>query len=335
MFKVFNRKSNGFTKRHRLQSCSVPVLVSDASIADLECHFQKHNTSFKKDQSNNTVFCTPRGSIQTPPCNVSKNSSCQASPRYCPLQESPQVCPWQESPRGCALQGSPRRCPSQEPSCPAERPPPCHKSIDSSRCYGEGHNQGLSKFAQPECPANKPQKKKKQEKVHCECGKEKVHCECDKEKVYCKCGKEKDDCKCTKEKVICKCGKEKVICKCGKEKGDCKCGKEKVICKCGKEKDDCKCTKEKVICKCGKEKVICKCDKEKDDCKCGKEKVICKCGKDKVYCECFEETVDCECVEEIYFNDEVKKSSCSSPKSCCTERSDSQRCKQSPSELFT
>ncbi|KAH9636214.1 hypothetical protein HF086_007166 [Spodoptera exigua] len=43
---------------------------------------------------------------------------------------------------------------------------------------------------------------------------------------------------------------------------------------------------------------------------------------------------DCDCVEELYFNDETKKSCGSSPRSCCTERSDGARCKLTPSEFF-
>ncbi|KAF9819843.1 hypothetical protein SFRURICE_004197 [Spodoptera frugiperda] len=306
-------KSNGFAKRHKLQSCSVSALVSDSSIADLECHLQKHNASFSKDQSNNTVFCTPRGSLKTTRCNDSKNSSCQASPRQCSF-ESPRDCPWQESTPRCPLQGSPRRCPNQEPSCPGQRPPPCQKepscpaqrpppcqkepscpgqrpppcqkSADSSRCCGEGGYRGLLNFAQRECPA------KRKNKQDCKCNKEKVDCKCHKEEDYCK--------TCHKEKVHCKCPKEEIFCK--------------------------KCHKEKVHCKCPKEEIFCK--------KCHKEKVYCKCPKEEIFCKkCPKEEFACECVEEIYFNDEAK-SGCSSPKSCYTDRSEERRCNQTPSEFF-
>ncbi|KAF9408435.1 hypothetical protein HW555_011870 [Spodoptera exigua] len=189
---------------------SAPILVSDASIADLESHLQKHTTSFKKEKPNNTTFCTPGGSLKTSHCNDSKNSSCQASPRQCTLQESTRICPRQETLQACPQQVSPRHCSRQEHSGYPSRRSACHKSTDSSRCCGGGaHKRGEIKFARLElCPDNKTQKTKKHGKF------------------------------------------------------------------------------------------------------------------------------DCDCVEELYFNDETKKSCGSSPRSCCTERSDGARCKLTPSEFF-
>ncbi|XP_050549508.1 uncharacterized protein LOC118273279 isoform X44 [Spodoptera frugiperda] len=281
------------------RSCSVSALVSDSSIADLECHFQKHNASFSKDQSNNTVFCTPRGSLKTTRCNDSKNSSCQASPRECSF-ESPRDCPWQESTPGCPLQGSPRRCPNQEPSCPGQRPPPCQKepSCPAQRpppCQKE-----------PSCPAQRPPPCQKEPSCP---GQRPPPCQ-----------KSADSSRC--------CGEG------GYQRGLLNFAQRECPAK-RKNKQDCKCNKDKVDCKCHKEEIFCKkCHKEKVHCKCPKEEIFCKkCHKEKVDCECPKEEFNCECVEEIYFNDEAK-SCCSSPKSCYTDRSEERRCNQTPSEFF-
>ncbi|XP_050549315.1 uncharacterized protein LOC118273279 isoform X6 [Spodoptera frugiperda] len=316
------------------RSCSVSALVSDSSIADLECHFQKHNASFSKDQSNNTVFCTPRGSLKTTRCNDSKNSSCQASPRECSF-ESPRDCPWQESTPGCPLQGSPRRCPNQEPSCPGQRPPPCQKepSCPAQRpppCQKEPSCPAQRPppcQKEPSCPGQRPppcQKSadssrccgeggyqrgllnfaqrecpaKRKNKQDCKCNKDKVDCKCHKEEIFCK--------KCHKEKVHCKCPKEEIFCKkCHKEKVHCECPKEEIFCKkCHKEKVHCKCPKEEIFCKkCHKEKVHCKCPKEEIFCKkCHKEKVHCECPKEEIFCKkCHKEKVHCKCPKEEIF----------------------------------
>ncbi|XP_050549518.1 uncharacterized protein LOC118273279 isoform X47 [Spodoptera frugiperda] len=354
------------------RSCSVSALVSDSSIADLECHFQKHNASFSKDQSNNTVFCTPRGSLKTTRCNDSKNSSCQASPRECSF-ESPRDCPWQESTPGCPLQGSPRRCPNQEPSCPGQRPPPCQKepSCPAQRpppCQKEPSCPAQRPppcQKEPSCPGQRPppcQKSadssrccgeggyqrgllnfaqrecpaKRKNKQDCKCNKDKVDCKCHKEEIFCK--------KCHKEKVHCKCPKEEIFCKkCHKEKVHCKCPKEEIFCKkCHKEKVHCECPKEEIFCKkCHKEKVHCKCPKEEIFCKkCHKEKVHCKCPKEEIFCKkCHKEKVHCECPKEEIFCKKCHKEKvhCKCPKEeifCKKCHKEKVHCKCPKEEIF-